>query len=178
LRRENTFRDALRFRLSFPSGSVSDLIMVDVFHHLEFPGTALDEFHRVLQPGGKVLMLEPHVSALGALVYGLFHPEGLKFAHRIQWSAPADRVLDQPDYYTSQGNATSIFLGRDHRAELRRWSDIQVTRLSALSYLATGGYTKPQLLFDDGLHVLQRAERWFDPIPALFATRMLVVLTK
>ena len=35
--------------LTFEDNSVSDLIMVDVFHHLQYPGVALAEFHRVLE---------------------------------------------------------------------------------------------------------------------------------
>ena len=166
------------YELSFPNQSVSDLILVDVFHHLQYPGTALNEFHRLLRPGGRVIMLEPCISALSLIVYGLLHPEGLRFNHKIQWLAPPGQSLESPDYYTSQGNATSIFLGRAFRSKLDNWQSVEITRLSALAYLATGGYTKPQLVRDRDLPVLKTAERWFDPIPALFATRMLVVLTK
>lgn len=166
------------YSLSFGDQTVSDLILVDVFHHLQYPGTALAEFHRLLRPGGRVLMLEPHISALGLLVYGLLHPEGVKLNHRIQWLAPAEVSLESPEYYTSQGNATAIFLGRTFRSRLRDWSKVEVVRLSAISYLATGGYTKPQLVVDNALPFLKRAERLFDPIPVLFATRMLVILTK
>ena len=41
------------YRLSFEYGSVSDLILTDVFHHLKYPGTALQEFFRVLCKGGR-----------------------------------------------------------------------------------------------------------------------------
>ena len=34
------------YALSFGSASVSNLILFDVFHHLKYPGTALQEFHR------------------------------------------------------------------------------------------------------------------------------------
>jgi hypothetical protein len=38
------------YRLSFSDATVSNLVMMDVFHHLEFPGDALAEFMRVLKP--------------------------------------------------------------------------------------------------------------------------------
>ena len=41
-RRENAYA------LNFPDESVSTLIFLDVFHHLKYPGTALNEFRRVL----------------------------------------------------------------------------------------------------------------------------------
>jgi len=40
------------YALSFADGTVSDLILFDVFHHLRYPGAALQEFRRVLMPGG------------------------------------------------------------------------------------------------------------------------------
>lgn len=165
------------YHLSFEDRSVSDLIMVDVFHHLQYPGTALDEFHRVLQPGGRVLLLEPHISLLGNIVYGLLHPEGLRRKHAIQWYAPHGAQLDAPEYYTSQGNATRIFLGKAHQQQLRGWTAISVLRVPAIAYLATGGYTRPQFLPGSLLRPLLLAERIFDRAPGLFSIRMLVVLT-
>jgi SAM-dependent methyltransferase len=41
------------YKLSFEDESISDLISTDVFHHLKYPGNALDEFHRVLRRGGR-----------------------------------------------------------------------------------------------------------------------------
>src|SRR5450432_1896419 len=65
------------YRLSFAAGSVSHLILFDVWHHLRYPGTALREFHRVLAPGGRLILLEPAASWTGKLVYKVFHPEPL-----------------------------------------------------------------------------------------------------
>ena len=53
------------YTLSFGAGTVSNLILFDVFHHLAYPGTALQEFQRVLTPQGRVLVFEPAVSLLG-----------------------------------------------------------------------------------------------------------------
>jgi len=166
------------YQLSFQDETVSDLILVDVFHHLQFPGTALSEFYRVLRPGGKVIMLEPSIGALGLLVFGLLHQEGLRFNGKIEWNAPHGQSLENPEYYTSQGNATRIFLGESYTEQLKAWKNIEVTRLSALVYLASGGYTKPQLLFNGALPFIKSIEPWFDFLPALFAIRMIVALTK
>src|ERR1700737_886844 len=46
------------YALTFTDSSVSNLILLDVFHHLIYPGTALKEFHRVLRVKGRVIMLE------------------------------------------------------------------------------------------------------------------------
>ncbi|HLO15929.1 MAG TPA: class I SAM-dependent methyltransferase, partial [Anaerolineales bacterium] len=76
------------YKLSFADESISDLILTDVFHHLKYPGTALKEFSRVLRKGGRVIMLEPSMSALGLLVYGVLHDEPIAITKDIQWNAP------------------------------------------------------------------------------------------
>src|SRR5215208_6840922 len=63
------------YHLSFGDETISDLILTDVFHHLKYPGTALQEFARVLRKGGRVIMLEPCMSALGLFIYGVPHDE-------------------------------------------------------------------------------------------------------
>ncbi len=166
------------YSLSFNDETVSDLILVDVFHHLQFPGTALAEFFRVLMPGGKVLLFEPCISMLGLLVYGVFHQERIKINHPIQWTARSEQSLTNPEYYTSQGNATRIFLDHSHQEQLSVWTRIEITRLSAIAYLASGGYTKPQLVTEKAFPILRMPERLFDLFPTVFAIRMLVVLTK
>src|SRR5688500_1052123 len=94
------------YQLSFADASVSDLIMTDVFHHLKYPGTALQEFHRVLRRGGRVIMLEPAVSLLGLIVYGAMHSEPIALTQKIEWLAPKGWSGADIDYYAAQGNAT------------------------------------------------------------------------
>jgi SAM-dependent methyltransferase len=45
--------------LPFPDASFDHVLVRDVIHHLEDPGPALREIHRVLAPGGTVDVLEP-----------------------------------------------------------------------------------------------------------------------
>jgi SAM-dependent methyltransferase len=164
--------------LSFPDRSISDIILVDVFHHLEFPGSALEEFNRVLRPGGKVLLFEPCLSVLGLFVYGMIHHEPISIMKQIVWKAPESESLDSPGFYAAQGSATRIFLGGNYKEKLNLWHQIKIIRLSALSYLASGGYRKPQLLPDRVLPFVKIFEGFFDLFPTIFATRMLVILTK
>lgn len=166
------------YNLSFEDESVSDLILSDVFHHLKYPGTALRELHRVLRPGGRVILLEPCLSALGLLVYGLLHVEPIAITKPIQWFAPADWSPDSIDYYAAQGNASRIFLGRKFRPRLRDWHTIKAIRLPAISYAASGGYSKPQLYPTSALPLMKKVEKILDPLPALFATRLIVILQK
>jgi SAM-dependent methyltransferase len=166
------------YKLSFADESVSDLILTDVFHHLKYPGTALEEFSRVLRKGGRVIMLEPCISALGLLVYGTFHDEPIAITKEIDWSAPKDWSAEHIDYYAAQGNATRIFVGNRFRPKLMDWKNIETTRLSAIAYAASGGFSKPQLYPTSMLPLIKKLEKLLDLFPSLFATRLLVILEK
>lgn len=166
------------YKLSFANESVSDLISTDVFHHLKYPGTALNEFHRVLRPGGRVILLEPCMSLLGLLVYGAFHAEPVAVTKQIEWFAPDGWSPENMDYYAAQGNATRIFVSKQYRPQLAAWKSVKTIRFSALAYAASGGYSGPQLYPTGMYSVVRSFEKILDLFPSLFATRLLVVLEK
>lgn len=166
------------YHLSFPDETVSDLILTDVFHHLKYPGTALKEFSRVLRKGGRVILLEPCMSALGLLVYGVLHDEPIAVKREIEWEAPEGWSPEQIDYYAAQGNASRVFLGKKFRQRLGDWRTIKTQRLSAIAYAASGGFSKPQLYPTSALPLIRKLEKVLDLFPLLFATRLLVILEK
>lgn len=166
------------YALSFTDQTVSDLILLDVFHHLRYPGTALNEFFRVLQPGGRVIIFDPAISALGMIVYGLLHPEPVAFFRPVEWLAPAGWSPPEVDYYAAQGNATRIFYGKEFASNLNNWKQKGLIRFSAISYVASGGYSVLQLYPRSILPFIKSVEAICDRVPFLFATRLLVVLEK
>ena len=166
------------YKLSFEADSLSDLILTDVFHHLKYPGTALNELHRVLRPGGRVIMLEPCISVLGLLIYGVFHQEPIAITKEIEWLAPEGWTPEKIDYYAAQGNAARVFVGKKFRPLLKDWRMVKAIRLSAIAYVASGGYSKSQLYPTFMLPVLKGMEKILDLFPILFATRLLVILEK
>jgi len=166
------------YRLTFGDASLSDLLMVDVFHHLRYPGMALKEFQRVLKPGGRLIMMEPGLSTLGYLVYGPLHTEPIGTAKGIEWSAPEGWSADDMDYYAAQGNATRIFVQKHFVDRLGDWKIVEVKRIAALAYVASGGYSGPQLYPTAAYPLVKFIEKFLQPFPALFATRLLVVLEK
>lgn len=166
------------YQLSFADKSVANLILFDVFHHLRYPGTAFSEFHRVLKDSGRVILFEPCVSWLGRLIYGVLHPEPLALEQPIQWTAPLGWSPTEIDYYAAQGNASRIFIDYEFDEIEQRFSLVKVQRFSAISYVASGGYSKPQLYPDNLLPLMYSIDRLCDGMPHLFATRLLVVLQK
>jgi SAM-dependent methyltransferase len=166
------------YALSFVAGEVSHLILFDVFHHLRHPRTALQECRRVLQSGGRVIVFEPYVSALGRLVYGPLHHEPIGFDQPITPDAPAAFSPGADDYYAAQGNATRVFWQGAHPEILDGWEVIARERIGAWPYAMTGGYSKPQL-YPTALYplltIIDKAAAMLAPLSAL---RALVVLRK
>jgi len=166
------------YHLSFKDNSLSNLLMVDVFHHLRYPGTALHEFHRVLSKGGRVIMMEPGLGLLGYIVYGLMHIEPIGKHEDGSWFAPDNWSADDMDYYAAQGNATRIFFQKRLEHQLDGWKIVETKRIAALAYAASGGYSGPQLYPTSAYQFVKSVEKILQIFPALFATRLLVVLEK
>jgi SAM-dependent methyltransferase len=166
------------YTLSFADSSLSNLILFDVFHHLEYPGTALQEFHRVLKPQGRVILFDPAISLLGFLVYGACHKEPINYRKKINWFAPDGFCPERSGYYAAQGNASRIFHSGAYARLLKDWDQTRSIKLSALSYVASGGYGTLQLYPDSLLPILKIADGICDMLPRVFATRTLVVLEK
>lgn len=167
------------YRLSFKDNSVANIILFDVFHHLRYPGTALEEFQRVLAPGGRVIIFDPCLSLLGLFVYGVMHHEPIAANEPIIWNAPEGWSPDDQSYYAAQGNAYRIFFGKQFASQLaQNWRVVTRDRYSCLSYVASGGYSKKQLYPDSALPFVQGIDAACDLLPSIFATRLLVVLER
>src|SRR5271166_182973 len=166
------------YALNFPDESVSSLILLDVFHHLKYPGTALNEFRRVLSNKGRVIILDPAMGLLGRFVYGLFHHEPLGLNEPIAWFAPDGFDPENAYYFAAQANGSRVFLGNEFREELKPWNLLKREQLPEIAYVASGGFSKPQLYPLAALPVIRGVEKFLTAWPRLFATRLLIVLAK
>lgn len=167
------------YHLSSGDGSVSNLVVFDVLHHLKFPGLALQEFKRVLKPKGRAIIFEPYASLLGLIVYGMFHHEPVGFGKKIQWVPQAGENPDA-SYYAAQGNSARIFRENSvWRKEIEKdWNILVIHKLAALSYVLSGGFSKPALYPRSLLPFMRIVDSILDYVPWLFATRVLIVLER
>ncbi len=167
------------YALTFADGSVANVIMMDVWHHIEYPGAALREIARVLRPGGRLLVLEPDMGWLPRCVYGLLHPEPLGLRAEIQWLPPAGQVASSAQYFAAQGRCYRVFVLGEGREQLGAWRTLEVLRWSDLAYLASGGYSGPQLYPSCLTGAVSAVDRCLTAVARrLCAARMLVVLER
>jgi SAM-dependent methyltransferase len=164
-------------RLPFADGSVANLVMTDVFHHVARPSRFLDETARVLADGGRLIMLEPYCSAVSTVVYKLFHRE------RTDLSADPfadDELVAADPLDSNQARPTLVFFrGLDEFH--RRWPELRVVerrRLAFVVYPLSGGFEAPVVLPHRVGRALLPAERVLAPLASLLAFRCLVVVQR
>jgi SAM-dependent methyltransferase len=166
------------YSLSYADGSISNLILFDVWHHLRYPAAALAEFRRALAPGGRVIIFDPAISWTGRVIYGLFHHEPIAMRRPLTWDPPPGFRPGDADYFSAQGAATRIFWRREEPGRLTAWELCEVTPLASFEYFATGGFSGPQLGGPAAFRLWRRLDRMLSRWPNLFAARLLVVLKR
>jgi SAM-dependent methyltransferase len=162
------------YAMPFDSGSVSHLVLFDVFHHLERPNAFFKEARRVLIHGGRVIIFEPYISVSSKAVYGLFHHEP------VAWNKPINHSDGPPleeRYYAAQGNATRLFFRLGTEQWLKGWKVFHKQPVVSFSYLLSGGYSKPAIYPETALPLLQKIDAILSHLPSWFAARCLVGLT-
>lgn len=165
------------YRLTFDSESTSNIIMLDVFHHLRFPGDALHECRRVLSDRGRLIIIEPYVGPFSLPIYGLCHHEPLGLLRNITWHDTSEsRQSNMP--FAAQAQSTRIFFGSNLKTIERDWHIVERQRLSMWRYVASGGFRKMQLYPTDWYERMAFIDRMAGILPTIFGTRFLVVLEK
>ncbi len=82
--------DALQ--LPFSDASLRAIVFTDVLHHMRDVRLFFAEASRCLQPGGRILMIEPWVSAWSRVIYKRFHHEPFR-PEATEWSFPSTGPL-------------------------------------------------------------------------------------
>lgn len=164
--------------LPFKNGSLANLALFDVLHHLENARPFFDEVTRVLRTGGRIVIMEPYVSWLSWPVYRFLHPESLDWSRDPLVVHPPD-----PNRRPFDGNlavATAMFeRGFDRFAQLYpRLRKITQRRLAFFAYPLSGWFDPPSLLPAVLVKPVLAVERALGFMQRWLAFRILVVLEK
>jgi SAM-dependent methyltransferase len=166
------------YHLSFHDASVGNLILFDVWHHLEHPANALAEFRRVLVPRGKVIILEPAMSVVGRLVYGNCHHEPLGFNTPLSGQLADLSGPDSTRYFAAQSSAHRIFVRRELPGLLDSWEICTIRPITSFAYLGSGGFRGSQLYPEALYQLVKLADGILGLVPSLFAARLLICISK
>ena len=168
------------YALNFPDASVSGVVLFDVFHHLQYPGTALAEIRRVLKPGGRLVIFEPSMGLLGRYVLGLFHHEPLALRQAITWDAPVGFQPADCPYYAAQGNAWRLLRTPKLQTRLSEagWHISPPRFFPALPWIMSGGFRGPALCPRPLEPVVEAVDRVLSITPQLLSSRLLLTLQR
>jgi SAM-dependent methyltransferase len=123
-------------RMPFPDGSLRAIVFTDVLHHMPDVRRFFAESSRCLRPGGKILMIEPWVSAWSQFVYTRFHHEPFRPGAQ-DWSFPSTGPLSG-----ANGALPWIIFARDRKkfeVEFPALSIQEIQPFLPFRYLLSGG---------------------------------------
>ena len=166
------------FQLNQKDESLSNIILVDIFHHLEFPKLALKNLHKALCEDGRVIMIEPAMGMIPRLIYKFFHHEPNGFDYHIKWNETPKNIPNKDSYFAAQSIPWRAFIKNELKLE-NTFKVAKIRCFSDFTFLASGGYSFYSLY----PKFLYKQIRFFDNILSkisknIFSARMLIVLEK
>ncbi len=166
-------------RLPFAMQTFSNIFLFDVLHHLQCPMVFFAEANRVLRPGGRIIMIEPGITPVSHLLFGMGHEEPVD----MSWVPDDDCELnpDKDPYESNQAIPTILFKRSPHLFDQANTSFRVVSTkwLSLVAYPLTGGFKRWSLIPSSWVAPLLRLEEILLPaLGGLMAFRLMVVLEK
>ncbi|HAO40757.1 MAG TPA: class I SAM-dependent methyltransferase [Afipia sp.] len=166
-------------KLPFADGALSNIVMLDVLHHIEFPALLFREASRVLRPGGRIIMAEPGITLGSRLFYRLLHHEPVQMdANPLLEGAP-DRSRDPYD----SNQAIPTLLATSYREQFHaKFPDLTISETQWFSFVAypfSGGFRPWSLMTEP----MARGMLWFEKhaegvLGRHFGFRLLTVVEK
>lgn len=164
--------------LPFEPEAIANIVMIDVLHHLANPMVFFQEALRVLEKGGKIVLLEPYPTLFSLIVCKIFHPE--PFVMNADYFVKKDVEAKDP-WDSNQAMAYLLFF--KHKAKFLdrfcgKFKIIKRHKMSCILYPASGGFEHKALIPDFLIPVFKFLEFCSIPLRWLLAFRCYVVLEK
>ena len=149
--------DAMEVGLKYEN-KISNLILVNVFHHISNPELFLRSAEKSLLLGGRIIMVEPSNNIWSRLIYRLVGHE--KFdTEQINWEFESnDPLLD------SNQALSWIIFKRDYKKFKKlfpKFSILNKKSIMPLSYLLSGGHTYNTKVGKVFIKIIRKLERIF-----------------
>jgi SAM-dependent methyltransferase len=166
-------------RLPFADGTITNIVMVDVLHHLEYPCNFFRTAERVLRPGGRIIMVEPAITWGSTLFYRVLHDEPVRTsADPLLCGSPTPAR----DPYDSNQAIPTLIATRDRDRFHAMFPELRLGRIdwfSLMVYPLSGGF-RPWSLIPGGLarHALH-LEQAIEPfVGRLLGFRVMMVVER
>jgi SAM-dependent methyltransferase len=166
-------------RLPFCDGAIGNIVMLDVLHHLEYPALLFREASRVLKPRGRLIMVEPAITAGSTLFYRILHQEPVRMNVDPLFEGTPDENRDP--YESNQAIPTLI--ATSYREEFhRKFPELTIRGIEWFSFIAypfSGGFKPWCLISETVARAVLRLEKHFErAIGRIFGFRLLLVIEK
>lgn len=165
-------------KMPFDDRSISNLVLIDVLHHLDNPIRFFEESVRVLEPGGRIILVEPYPSLFSWYIYRKLHPE--PFLFDVNYFGKKE-VLQKDPWNSNQAMSYLLFFKHRHFF-LRVFSDklkfIKRQKISFILYPASGGFDRKSLAPDFFIPFFKFLEVILFPLRFFLAFRCYIVLEK
>jgi ubiquinone/menaquinone biosynthesis C-methylase UbiE len=166
------------YKINFKKKTISNVILIDVFHHLQFPSLALKEIHRVLIKNGRIIMVEPAMGFIPRIVYKIFHYEPNGFNLKIKWNNIPKKIPLSNQYFAAQSMPWRAFFLKELNLKYKYKIKL-IKPFSDFAFLLSGGYSYkafyPKFLYS----FIKLIDKILTCISIkIFSARMLIVLEK
>lgn len=144
-------------RMPFARGSLSAIVMFNVFHHIADVAAFLGEASELLMPGGRLLIVDQHPGWISAPILRYAHHEPYDSQAR-QWQFAADGPLSG-----ANGALAWMVFQRDRALFQQRFPHLRLRRYqphSPLSYWLAGGLKSWSLLPGPWYPMARRLDQW------------------
>lgn len=159
--------------LTLPTDSLDNIIGIDILHHLIDYKNFFSGSLKVLNSGGRIIFIEPHVSIFSYLVRKLFHREKISF-----------KYLNKSHSHPDEANTalpTMLFKDQENYFFDKKFKIVLIKKMDIVTYLLSGGYNKinlvPKFMIKPVFKINSFLEK-FNFLLKYFSFKMLIVLEK
>lgn len=157
----------------------ANIVMLDVLHHLEFPIRFLREAAHALEPGGRIVMIEPAITPGSTLFYRLIHHEPVRTSADPLADGTPDPLRDP---YDSNQAIPTLLVTRFRERQRKLVPELELRKVEWFSFLAyplSGGFKPWSLISGAMARRVLKAEAVLErPLGRCFGFRLLSVYEK